>query len=169
MEYFGYVKANVLDNEYILRQDMESYGEAKELFIEGGNFTFYNKDVKTNVVLKNMLEIEEEYVPTINEENQKEEMWAVLSNNNIEEYLESVIKDYEQRQELITSIVRKLNKNNISGLILNLQNINDYDSTQKFIQELTPRLREIGICVGVKKNDEIKEKDFINIVDYLVK
>ncbi|MGN1351225.1 MAG: hypothetical protein ACI4VE_00255 [Clostridia bacterium] len=169
MEYFGYVKANVLDNEYILRQDMESYGEAKELFIEGGNFTFYNKDVKTNVVLKNMLEIEEEYVPTINEENQKEEMWAVLSNNNIEEYLESVIKDYEQRQELITSIVRKLNKNNISGLILNLQNINDYDSTQKFIQELTPRLREIGICVGVKINDEIKEKDFINIVDYLVK
>lgn len=168
MEYFGYVKANVLDNEYILRQDMESYGEAKELFIEGGNFTFYNKDVKTNVVLKNMLEIEE-YVPTINEENQKEEMWAVLSNNNIEEYLESVIKDYEQRQELITSIVRKLNKNNISGLILNLQNINDYDSTQKFIQELTPRLREIGICVGVKINDEIKEKDFINIVDYLVK
>ena len=163
MEYFGYVKANVLDNEYILRQDMESYGEAKELFIEGGNFTFYNKDVKTNVVLKNMLEIEEEYVPTINEENQKEEMWAVLSNNNIEEYLESVIKDYEQRQELITSIVRKLNKNNISGLILNLQNINDYDSTQKFIQELTPRLREIGICVGVKINDEIKEKDFINI------
>ena len=150
-------------------QDMESYGEAKELFIEGGNFTFYNKDVKTNVVLKNMLEIEEEYVPTINEENQKEEMWAVLSNNNIEEYLESVIKDYEQRQELITSIVRKLNKNNISGLILNLQNINDYDSTQKFIQELTPRLREIGICVGVKINDEIKEKDFINIVDYLVK
>ena len=116
-----------------------------------------------------MLEIEEEYVPTINEENQKEEMWAVLSNNNIEEYLESVIKDYEQRQELITSIVRKLNKNNISGLILNLQNINDYDSTQKFIQELTPRLREIGICVGVKINDEIKEKDFINIVDYLVK
>ena len=169
MEYFGYVKANVLDNEYILRQDMESYGDAKELFIEGGNFTFYNKDVKTNVVLKNMLEIEEEYVPTINEENQKEEMWAVLSNNNIEEYLESVIKDYEQRQELITSIVRKLNKNNISGLILNLQNINDYDSTQKFIQELTPRLREIGICVGVKINDEIKEKDFINIVDYLVK
>ena len=169
MEHFGYVKANVLDNEYILRQDMESYGEAKELFIEGGNFTFYNKDVKTNVVLKNMLEIEEEYVPTINEENQKEEMWAVLSNNNIEEYLESVIKDYEQRQELITSIVRKLNKNNISGLILNLQNINDYDSTQKFIQELTPRLREIGICVGVKINDEIKEKDFINIVDYLVK
>ena len=169
MEYFGYVKANVLDNEYILRQDMESYGEAKELFIEGGNFTFYNKDVKTNVVLKNMLEIEEEYVPTINEENQKEEMWAVLSNNNIEEYLESVIKDYEQIQELITSIVRKLNKNNISGLILNLQNINDYDSTQKFIQELTPRLREIGICVGVKINDEIKEKDFINIVDYLVK
>ena len=169
MEYFGYVKANVLDNEYILRQDMESYGEAKELFIEGGNFTFYNKDVKTNVVLKNMLEIEEEYVPTINEEYQKEEMWAVLSNNNIEEYLESVIKDYEQRQELITSIVRKLNKNNISGLILNLQNINDYDSTQKFIQELTPRLREIGICVGVKINDEIKEKDFINIVDYLVK
>ena len=169
MEYFGYVKANVLDNEYILRQDMESYGEAKELFIEGVNFTFYNKDVKTNVVLKNMLEIEEEYVPTINEENQKEEMWAVLSNNNIEEYLESVIKDYEQRQELITSIVRKLNKNNISGLILNLQNINDYDSTQKFIQELTPRLREIGICVGVKINDEIKEKDFINIVDYLVK
>ena len=168
MEYFGYVKANVLDNEYILRQDMESYGEAKELFIEGGNFTFYNKDVKTNVVLKNMLEIEE-YVPTINEENQKEEMWAVLSNNNIEEYLESVIKDYEQRQELITSIVRKLNKNNISGLILNVQNINDYDSTQKFIQELTPRLREIGICVGVKINDEIKEKDFINIVDYLVK
>ena len=165
MEYFGYVKANVLDNEYILRQDMESYGEAKELFIEGGNFTFYNKDVKTNVVLKNMLEIEEEYVPTINEENQKEEMWAVLSNNNIEEYLESVIKDYEQRQELITSIVRKLNKNNISGLILNLQNINDYDSTQKFIQELTPRLREIGICVGVKINDEIKEKDFINIVN----
>ena len=169
MEYFGYVKANVLDNEYILRQDMESYGEAKELFIEGGNFTFYNKDIKTNVVLKNMLEIDEEYVPTINEENQKEEMWAVLSNNNIEEYLESVIKDYEQRQELITSIVRKLNKNNISGLILNLQNINDYDSTQKFIQELTPRLREIGICVGVKINDEIKEKDFINIVDYLVK
>ena len=169
MEYFGYVKANVLDNEYILRQDMESYGEAKELFIEGGNFTFYNKDVKTNVVLKKMLEREEEYVPTINEENQKEEMWAVLSNNNIEEYLESVIKDYEQRQELITSIVRKLNKNNISGLILNLQNINDYDSTQKFIQELTPRLREIGICVGVKINDEIKEKDFINIVDYLVK
>ena len=97
MEYFGYVKANVLDNEYILRQDMESYGEAKELFIEGGNFTFYNKDVKTNVVLKNMLEIEEEYVPTINEENQKEEMWAVLSNRHIEEYLASVINDYVHR------------------------------------------------------------------------
>ena len=40
---------------------------------------------------------------------------------------------------------------------------------KRFLIELSPKLREIGISTCLVINDNLEEKDYISIVDYIVK
>ena len=158
----GYVKANTLDNEYILRQDMKEKEDAKGLSISNNTFTTYKGNQKVRVIIENINNIEETY----SKENllENEVLWAKINNEVLEG--NNAISNYNLRLEIINNIINKVIKNKISGVLVDFEDINE--STLKFINELLPRLREIGITTGLKVNAGLNGEDFVKVVDYII-
>ena len=145
---------------------MEEVIETKQLSINSNEFTIYKGNVKTKVILQDMLEIEEEYKAN---QSEAQELWAIFSNEQLEQYINNTIHEYQKREELINNIVNKAMRHNISGVIIDFSKLNNYENFVKFVNELMPRLREIGVTTGIKINEGIEEKDFLKTVDYIVK
>ena len=61
------------------------------------------------------------------------------------------MNSYESRQKLIESIVNKCVKYNLDGVNIDFENMreDDKDMYSRFIIELTPRLKEIGLVTSV--------------------
>ena len=161
MEFCGYVKANKLTSEYILRQDMEKREEAK--IISRNEYT--DERIKIdgqNIKIKNIVYNGDNTI----EYGSKD--WAVATNKLLESQMNSTIKDYKTRTELIDSLVNKVAINDLKGLIIDFNKIEDEFYMKRFIIELAPKLREIGIKTCIVINSNMKKDDFINIVDYIV-
>jgi len=158
----GYVKANVLTNEYIVRQDMEHKTETKKITTSIENNTVV-KLSDDEILIKDLLKITEEGILFKNTGMENDDadikIWANLTLENID------LSDYETRANLVKSIVTNTIKNNISGI-----NIipNEEENIERFIIELAPRLRELGIKTNLVKNENIDESKFTNIVDYII-
>lgn len=62
-----------------------------------------------------------------------------------------IMNSYESRQKLIESIVNKCVKYNLDGVNIDFENMreDDKDMYSRFIIELTPRLKEIGLVTSV--------------------
>lgn len=146
---------------------MKEKQQAKQLSIKSNEFTIYKENIKIKVTTQDLLNIEERYVPT-NNNSTKQELWGIFSNEKLKDYIDTSISDYQKREELINNIVSKTIKNNISGVIIDFSNFNDYKDVIKFVNELMPRLREIGIITGIVINEGMKEEDFLKVVDYIV-
>lgn len=159
----GYVKANTLDNEYILRQDMKEAEDAKSLSINSNTFTTYKGNTKVRVIIENLSNIEETYTNENLLEN--EILWAKINNSVLQE--NNNIDTYDNRLELINNMLAKIMKNKISGVVIDFENVNA--GTIKLINELLPRLREIGITTSLKDNSGLNEEDFVKTVDYIIK
>jgi len=163
----GYIKANKLGNEYIVRQDMEPRGEAIKISREqynSGAFSISNK----NVMLKNIFTINESEVK-INEEGK--EVWSpILNNSMLNEYnqlLDDMLYDYKTRTEFINMIVKKAIDNDINGICIDFKG-QDKEIMKRFVIECVPKLREVGISTCIVLNENVQEQDYINIVDYIV-
>lgn len=146
---------------------MKEKQQAKQLSIKNNEFTIYKENIKIKVTTQDLLNIEGRYVPT-NNNSTKQELWGIFSNEKLKDYIDTSISDYQKREELINNIVSKTIKNNISGVIIDFSNFNDYKDVIKFVNELMPRLREIGIITGIVINEGMKEEDFLKVVDYIV-
>lgn len=146
---------------------MKEKQQAKQLSIKSNEFTIYKENIKIKVTTQDLLNIEGRYVPT-NNNSTKQELWGIFSNEKLKDYIDTSISDYQKREELINNIVSKTIKNNISGVIIDFSNFNDYKDVIKFVNELMPRLREIGIITGIVINEGMKEEDFLKVVDYIV-
>lgn len=101
-------------------------------------------------------EIEEEY-----------KLWVEISNKSLETQANALLGDYKSRTKLIDAIVSKSIENNINGVSIDFKEI-DSNNMMRFIIELAPKLREIGITTCIVLNNDISEQDYINIVDYIV-
>ena len=161
----GYIKANKLGKEYILRQDMEEKEEA--LIISKQDYQ------KNKIKLENKESVKIIDVFSENQENIETsdniKLWTVVSNKPLEQKINDMIDDYKLRTELIDSILEKSVKNNVTGVIVDFGGIaSTNNSIQRFIIELTPRLKEIGIDVALVLNQNINKQDYINIVDYVI-
>lgn len=146
---------------------MKEKQQAKQLSIKNNEFTIYKENIKIKVTTQDLLNIEGRYVPT-NNNSTKQELWGIFSNEKLKDYIDTSISDYQKREELINNIVNKTIKNNISGVIIDFSNFNDYKDVIKFVNELMPRLREVGIITGIVINEGMKEEDFLKVVDYIV-
>lgn len=165
----GYIKANKLGDEYIVRQDMESRGEAN--VISKNNYNNKTFEVGNNkVVLKNIFNVDE--IEGQVSEQGANKLWAPISNSSItnegNELLEGILKDYKSRTTFIDLIVKKCIDNDINGITINFTGINDKEIIKRFVIECTPELREIGITTCVVLNENTEKQDYINIVDYIV-
>lgn len=161
----GYVKAKDLTNEYIVRQDM-------------GNKKVTTKKVKANLQSENIQEIDGQEiiikdlftlsndevtlkVSTTAEENEKLNIWANISSSK-----ELNLKKYEDRTKLIDSIVKMVYKYKIKGINININE--ETEGIERFVIELAPRLKEMGIITNIIANGNLDEEKYKGIVQYII-
>lgn len=170
----GYVKANKLGEEYIVRQDMIKRKEAttisRELY---NNKTFEISDNK--VVVKDIFNINSNSIDVskqLNENDGTYKVWSSISNNSMGEQendiLEGIITDYKTRTTFIDLIVKRAIENNLNGISIELTGIEDNESLKRFVIECAPKLREFGISTCIVLNASMEKQDYINIVEYIV-
>lgn len=148
--------------------------EAKEISLvdyETGIFEIQKNQEIQNVIIKQMYEINDsniEIKEDIKNVGENDKLWATFSDTPDSNGGET-IADYNTRTELIDEIVDKVIENNINGVCIDLSNVTDTNLIKRFIIELTPKLREIGVSTSLVINEGINQEDYKNIVDYIVK
>lgn len=175
MEFCGYIKANKLTSEYIIRQDREKIEEAKSISIDeynSGSLKVLKNNTMEQITIKNVFNIKENNIEVNyalkSSENNK--TWASISSEVLDKQMNVILKDYKTRTTIIDTIVSKVIENNINGVIVDFEEIqmNEKDIIKRFIIELTPKLREIGINTGVVLNSNVDKNDYIDLVDYII-
>lgn len=140
----GYVKANKLDDEYIIRQDMEQKQKAKKIKIDLSQNQFNYTD-----------------------ENGEVKLWQTINLKSMSNDIEEMLKDYKTRTQTIDVVMNLLVGNDIKGININFDGIEDKEVCKRFAIELSPKLREIGITTCVTLTKDMKTKEYENIVDYI--
>lgn len=140
----GYVKANKLDDEYIIRQDMEQKQKAKKIKIDLSQNQFNYTD-----------------------ENGEVKLWQTINLKPMSNDIEEMLKDYKTRTQTIDVVMNLLGGNDIKGININFDGIEDKEVCKRFAIELSPKLREIGITTCVTLTKDMKTKEYENIVDYI--
>lgn len=171
----GYVKADKLENEYVVREEMEEEKQIEEKInltwdyyssvgsapvrdgttIEGVNVVspafFYldeKGDFKENVGTKGQA-----YIEWAHSNGYK--VWPMFSNAEAASkslsVTSSIVNSYEKRQKLIENLVRVCVKYDLDGINIDFENMKqeDKDMFSRFIIELTPRLKEMGKVTSV--------------------
>lgn len=170
----GYVKANVLANEYIVRQDFNNTIQTKEIALnlkDGSSFTLYNNQEGTKIIIKTLFDFDSDGKIGINQEDFKSDndaIWATISNKSLERQMNEKIANYKTRTELIDMIVSFVSKYRVRGINLDFQNVTNQNNFERFIIELTPRLRELGITTNVVLNNSFEEENLVGIADFLI-
>lgn len=170
--YIGYVKANTLQNEIYVRNDIEKeeykekinlvwdyfseYGTAPNrngTTIEGVNvvspafFTLVSKEngaIHTNIGTKGL-----NYIKWAKENNYQ--VWAMFSNNSYQETTSTILNSYELRTKLINDIVSLAIQYELDGINLDFENMNVEDKAMfsRLVIELKPKLQEAGKILSV--------------------
>lgn len=171
----GYVKANILANEYIVRQDFDDTIQTKEINLnltDGTKFTLYNSNNEsTEIKIRTLFNFGANGTIGINQQNFEagnEQIWATISNKGLEKQTNEMIGNYKKRTDLIDTIVNFVSKYRIRGINIDFQKVIEQNNFDRFIIELTPRLRELGITTNVVLNSSFQETNQIGIVDYLI-
>ncbi len=171
----GYIKSDKLENEYVVREEMaeekqiegkinltwdyySTYGSAPDrsgTSIEGINVVspaFFYLDEKGNFK-ENIGSDGEAYIEWAHHNGYK--VWPMFSNAEAASESLSVtskiMNSYEKRQKLIEDIVNACVKYKIDGINVDFENMKqeDKDMYSRFIIELTPRLKEMGLVTSV--------------------
>ena len=75
---------------------------------------------------------------------------------------------YEMRSKVISELYEKVMKKGYQGVCLQFDEIDDINSFQRFVIELTPKFRDSGLKVFVKVRDESQKEKLKKIVDYVI-
>lgn len=78
-------------------------------------------------------------------------IWPMFSNNSLRETTEEIMQDYKLREKLINNIIEVLVEYQLDGVNIDFENMNleDKDLFSRFIIELEPRLKELGMVLSV--------------------
>jgi len=112
-----------------------------------------------------MLEVNEE---NLNKVQNSAKVWTTISNKGIKKQSNKVIKDYKTRTLLIDNIVNLTIKYNIKGINIHFDSISETQAFNRFIIELAPRLREIGVSTNIILTEDLNESDYVGIVDFVI-
>lgn len=93
----------------------------------------------------------EQYIKWAHNNNYK--VWPMVQNagDGMLNVTSQIMNDYNKRQELIEDIVDYCVKYNLDGINIDFENMKQEDKNMysRFIIELTPRIKEIGLVVSV--------------------
>ena len=96
----------------------------------------------------------------------KIEVWATLSNNSD---ISNSLRTYPERNKIINDLYYILVEHEFQGVNINFEKIDDINSFNRFIIELTPRLKELGLKVSIKTNKNVDEEKLKDVVDIIIK
>ena len=171
----GYVKTNKLTNEITVRENLEEemqisekinltwdyfsqYAQAPDRSgqtIEGINVvspSFFHID-EDGDLKENVGQEGENYIEWAHNNGYK--VWPMLSNAEVAteslDITSNIMNSYEKRKELIEDIVNVCVKYKLDGINVDFENMKqeDKDMYSRFIIELTPRLKEMGLVTSV--------------------
>lgn len=168
----GYIDSNKIENEYKVRENMaqekqitgkvnmvwDYYSEYASVpdrsgtAIEGVNvvspaFFYLNKKGE---LTEKVGDSGKKYIQWAKNKGYK--IWAMVYNSEAGlEVTSKIMNSYEKRQELIENIVNYCVKYNLDGINIDFENMKqeDKDLYSRFIIELTPRLKEVGLVTSV--------------------
>ena len=83
--------------------------------------------------------------------------------------IEKMLEDYKTRTQVIDIVMNLFSENEVKGVNINFDGIENKEICKRFIIELSPKLREIGITTCVTLSKDMNTKDYKDIVDYIVK
>ena len=142
----------------------------KDLY-ETGKFDISGETGVKKVILKDIFSIDNGSIEVndniIEEVDEEYNLWVEISNKSLETQSNTLLGDYKSRTKLIDEIVSKAIENDINGISIDFKEV-DTNNMIRFIIELAPKLREIGITSCIVLNNNINAQDYINIVDYIV-
>lgn len=167
----GYVKESKLINKVAIRENLEKEKLPGKVSMVWDYYNQYTAapnrtgSIKgVNVVSPSFFELRSDgslavnigksgqnYINWAKENNL--EVWPVLSNsmlNNLEA-MKKNLSTFEYRANLIDNIINELVKIDVEGIHVDFENMykEDKDNYSRFIIELAPRLREIGVTLSV--------------------
>ena len=171
----GVIKSNRLENEFSIRENMEDekqitgkvnltwdyyseYGSAPDrsgTTIDGVNvvspaFFYIDEDGKLQ---ENIGNSGKSYIKWAHDNGYK--VWPMVSNayaaRESLDITSNIMNSYENRKQLIEDIVAKCVEYDLDGVNIDFENMyaEDKDKYSRFIIELTPRLKEIGMVTSV--------------------
>lgn len=170
----GYVKQSSLSNSITIREDMtfekqipesenvsmiweyfSEYGSAptRQGKLQGVNVvspTFFTlKDEGKGEIIENVGNFGTAYITWAHNNGYK--VWPSISNNSYINTTSDIMRDYKLRQNLINKIVSLVVKYDLDGINIDFENMKAEDKSlfNRFIIELTPRLKEYGKVVSV--------------------
>lgn len=169
----GYVKSNKIANTVIVREEMEEEKQIEGkvnlvwdyystvatapdrtgVTMDGVNVispAFFYLD--SNGILKeNIGEKGKEYIDWAHSNGYK--VWPMVQNagDGMIKVTSEIMNDYNKRQELINQIVVACVKYKLDGVNIDFENMKqeDKDMYSRFIIELTPRIKDMGLVVSV--------------------
>ena len=169
----GYVKSKKITNKVTVRQDMEEEKQIKEKInlvwdyysqvatapdrtgttLDGVNVVspaFFSIDENGKLV-ENIGTRGQAYIDWARSNNCK--LWPMVQNSGegMLSVTSKIMNSYEKRKELIESIVNACIKYKLDGINLDFENMKkeDKDLYSRFIIELEPRMKELGLVLSV--------------------
>ena len=167
----GYIKESNLINKTAIREDLEKEKIDGKLSLVWDYYNQYTaapnrtETIKgADVVLPSFFELRSDgslavnignsgtnYINWAKEKNLK--VWPVLSNsmlNNLDA-ISNILSTFETRANFIDNIINELIKIDVDGIYIDFENMykEDKDNYSRFIIELAPRLKEIGMTLSV--------------------
>lgn len=169
----GFVKSNKIANTVVVREEIQ---ESKQIDGKVNLVWDYYSEVATapdrtgvtmdgvNVVspaffhlnsngelTENIGQAGQEYIEWAHSNGYK--VWPMVQNagNGMINVTSNIMNDYNKRQELINEIVVACVKYKLDGINIDFENMKqeDKDMYSRFIIELTPRLKDMGLVVSV--------------------
>lgn len=116
-----------------------------------------------NISNLGIIEIDDEKLNSI-----EGEKWVTISNENFKKQSNIIISDYKSRTNLIDNILNLVLKYNINGINIKFENVESTQNFKRFLIELSPRLREIGVNANLILTNGLKESDYAGVVDYII-
>ena len=167
----GYIKESKLINKVAVRDDLEKEKIDGKIGLVWDYYNQYTaapartEQIKgADVVLPSFFELRSDgslavnignsgmnYINWAKQANLK--VWPVLSNSMLNDLdaMSNILSTFETRANLIENIIDQLVKIDVDGIYIDFEDMyrDDKDNFSRFLIELAPRLREIGMTLSV--------------------
>lgn len=181
----GYIKTKRLSDIKQIREnlDYEKLSNLKILNdyvdVSAGYGAVINEEDKNLIVIPKLFNVNEKFElkQVISLDSDKFKGYKEWTNNNnisicatvnFDGSMNELCSSYTTRTCLINNIYTELIKNQISIVNIDFDNIDDMEGFYRFIIEMTPRYKEVGIKVVVTYKDGMNKERLSNIVDYVL-